>query len=220
MFDTILQLPLFQGLAHDDFTCILEKVKLHFTRHKAGEKIATAGENCTRLIFVLKGSVSSCTTAKDASYSLIEYLQAPCLFEAQSLFGMSTTYVSTYAAEGEVHTVSIDKRFVLDELLKYEIFRLNYINLISNRTQILNARLWEPIPDSQEERISRFILHHCERYAGTKVLKIKMEKLAQFMNETRLSISKTLNSMQDKGLLELHRGEIVIPEASLLICAR
>lgn len=37
MFDTLLQLPLFQGLAQEDFTCILEKVKLHFTKHKPGE---------------------------------------------------------------------------------------------------------------------------------------------------------------------------------------
>ena len=34
MFDTLLQLPLFQGLCHEDFTNILEKVKLHFTKHK------------------------------------------------------------------------------------------------------------------------------------------------------------------------------------------
>ena len=37
MFDTLLQLPLFQGLCHEDFTNILEKVKLHFTKHKAGD---------------------------------------------------------------------------------------------------------------------------------------------------------------------------------------
>lgn len=39
MFNTLLQLPLFQGLCHEDFTNILEKVKLHFTKHKAGEVI-------------------------------------------------------------------------------------------------------------------------------------------------------------------------------------
>ena len=33
MYDTLLQLPLFQGLAHEDFTNILGKVKLHFTKH-------------------------------------------------------------------------------------------------------------------------------------------------------------------------------------------
>ena len=34
MFDTLLQLPLFQGLCHEDFTSILDKVKLHFIKHK------------------------------------------------------------------------------------------------------------------------------------------------------------------------------------------
>ena len=39
MFDTLLQLPLFQGLCHEDFTSILDKVKLHFIKHKVGETI-------------------------------------------------------------------------------------------------------------------------------------------------------------------------------------
>ena len=43
MFNTLLQLPLFQGLCHEDFTNILEKVKLHFTKHKAGEVIVKSG---------------------------------------------------------------------------------------------------------------------------------------------------------------------------------
>ena len=49
MFDTLLQLPLFQGLCHEDFTNILEKVKLHFTRHKAGEPLIKSGEVCDRI---------------------------------------------------------------------------------------------------------------------------------------------------------------------------
>ena len=46
MFDTLLQLPLFQGLAQEDFTCILEKVKLHFTKHKPGELLLQKGSSC------------------------------------------------------------------------------------------------------------------------------------------------------------------------------
>lgn len=30
MYDKLLQLPLFQGICKNDFTTILEKVKLHF----------------------------------------------------------------------------------------------------------------------------------------------------------------------------------------------
>lgn len=216
MFDTLLQLPLFQGLAQEDLTNILGKVKLHFIKHKAGEILLKAGAPCDQLVFVLKGKVASFTSSADASYCFTEYFQAPYLIEPQSLFGMNTTYMSTHTACNEVHTVNISKIFVLNELFKYEIFRLNYMNIISNRFQSLNNRLWEKTEDKLEKRITGFILTHIERPAGEKILKIKMEELAHMVNETRMGVSKTLNAMQEAGLLELHRGEIVIPEVERL----
>lgn len=216
MFETLLQLPLFQGLAQEDLTCILGKVKLHFTKHKAGEVILKADAPCDRLMFILKGEVASSTSSADASYSFTEYFQAPYLIEPQSLFGMNTTYVSTYVAHSEVHTVSISKAFALNELFKYEIFRLNYMNIISNRAQNLNSRLWERVAEGLDKRISGFILAHVERPSGEKILKIKMEELARVVNDTRMGVSKALNGMQEAGLLELHRGEIVIPEVERL----
>ena len=157
MFDTLLQLPLFQGLAQEDFTNILGKVKLNFTKHKAGEVIVKAGDTCSQLIFVLKGEISSCTSSANTSYSFTEYFQAPYVIEPQSLFGMSTSYVSTYTAQTETHTVSISKAFVMSELFKYDIFRLNYMNIISNRTQMLHNRLWAVFGNSPESRIIHFI---------------------------------------------------------------
>ena len=151
------------------------------------------------------------------SYSFTEYFQAPCLIEPQSPFGMNTVYVSTFTARTEIHTVSVSKDFVTTELLRYEIFRLNYINVISNRTQNLNNRLWTRSAKNLEKHIKNFIVSHIERPSGEKILKIKMEVLAQVMNDTRMGVSKTLNNMQEKGLLELHRGEIVIPDAEKLL---
>ena len=62
MFDTLLQLPLFQGLCHEDFTSILDKVKLHFIKHKVGETIIESGSPCKQLCFLLKGEVSIVTS--------------------------------------------------------------------------------------------------------------------------------------------------------------
>lgn len=217
MFDTLLQLPLFQGLAQEDFTKILGKVKLDFTKHKAGETLVRSGDDCKQLLFILKGEVTVCTFSANASFCVTEYLQAPCVIEPQSLFGMSTSYVSTYTAQTETHTVSVSKAFVLNELSQYDIFRLNYMNIISNRAQSLHKRLWAGAADNLEQRIAHFILTHTERPAGRKSVKIKMEKLAQTLNDTRMGVSKALNSMQEKGLLELHRGEIVIPKAERLL---
>lgn len=217
MFDTLLQLPLFQGLAQEDFTNILGKVKLNFVKHKAGEVIAKADDLCNKLIFVLKGEITSTTSSADASYSFSENFQAPFLIEPQSLFGMNTSYVATYVAQTEANTVSINKPFVMNELFKYDIFRLNYMNIVSNRTQNLNNRLWIKPADSLEKQISNFILAHVDRPTGRKTLKIKMEELALIVNDTRIGVSKALNSMQEKELIELHRGEILIPDAEKLM---
>lgn len=216
MFDTLLQLPLFQGLVREDFTCILEKVKLHFTKHKPGEVLLKQGDPCDELVFILKGEVSATTSSADLSYSLTECFPAPYLIESYSMFGMKTCYIATYRAKTEVHTVSISKAFVMKELFNYEIFRLNYMNIASNRTQILHNRLWAVSGEDPEARIIHFILSHAERLAGEKILKIKMEDLARIINETRLGVSKALNSMQNKGWVELHRGEIVVPHAETL----
>lgn len=152
MFDTLLQLPLFQGLCHEDFTSILDKVKLHFIKHKAGETIIKSGNPCTQLCFLLKGEISIVTNAKENIYTVIEQIEAPYLIEPQSLFGMNTNYASSYVAHTEVHTVCISKAFVLSDLFKYDIFRLNYMNIVSNRAQNLYSRLWdEPTLDLKKQ---------------------------------------------------------------------
>jgi len=217
MYNTLLQLPLFQGLAQEDFTNILGKVKLHFTQHRAGEVLVKKDAICDRLIFVLKGRISSSVSSVGNTYTFTELFEAPYLIEPQALFGMNTCFASTCVSSVETHTVNISKAFIFNELFKYEIFRLNYMNIISNRVQVLNNRLWVEIPESTEERILNFIFSHIERLSGEKILKIKMETLADIINDTRLGVSKILNGMQERGLLELHRGEIVIPEVSRLI---
>lgn len=216
MFDTLLQLPLFQGLTQEDFTSIIEKVKLHFTKYKADEIILEAGQPCDQLFFLLKGEIAATTTPPHHIYTLTEYFQAPYLVEPQSMFGMNTTHATTYTAHTEVHTVNVSKAAVLNELFKYEIFRLNYLNIISNRVQVSNNRLWDKPVDDLENRIHAFILTHVERQEGEKILKIKMEDLARYVHDTRLNVSKALNKMQDSGIVKLQRGGIIVTDARLL----
>ena len=219
MFDTLLQLPLFQGLGQEDLTHILGKVKFHFAKHKDHTLLAQSLTPCRQLLFLLKGEVTATTVSSDGLYNVTEYFQAPYLIEPQSLFGMDTHYVATYHSCGEAHTVTIDKSFAMNELFKYDIFCLNYLNILSNRAQVLNRRVWNHNYHSisSEERILRFIRLHLERpSAGRKEIKIRMEDLAQIVNDTRTGISKTLNNMQLQGKIELRRGEIIIPDAALL----
>lgn len=217
MFDTLLQLPLFQGLCHEDLTAIIEKIKLQFTRYKHGNTVIEQGSINDKLTFLLKGEVAVITTSKDGTFTITEYISAPAVIEPQTLFGMHINYTSSYIAKTEVNTVSICKSYILNGLMKYDIFRLNYMNIISTYAQLANSRLWSNPPNGIEERIIHFILSHTEKHIGEKSLKIKMEDLARYVDGTRLSVSKALNSLHEKKFIELKRREIYIPEVSKLL---
>ena len=217
MFDKLLQLPLFQGLTLDDLTAILGKVQFHFAKHKAGSILAHAGEPCLRLLFIIKGKVEMITSSVSIPFQLKEYFPSPLLLEPHSIFGRDTTYRSTYRAVDEVHTLSIDKTQVISVLFGYPIFVLNFLNIVSHRAQVASIDPWSVTGGDVDSRIRSFMLSRIERPVGEKRLKIRMEDLAKVIGTTRINISRALNAMQDAGLVELHRGEVVITRAELLL---
>lgn len=212
MYDTLLQLPLFQGLGKNDITSILDKVKIHFSRRKAGDIVLRKGQACRDLVFLLNGSLMSETSDKDNMYLFYEEIDAPSLLEPYSLFGWRTEYASNYITSTVCDFVSIEKFYLLSELSNYEIIRLNYLNILSNRIQNLSDRLWTNMVGSVEDRIVDFILLHSIIPTGEKRLKIKMDDLAKLLSSTRIRISRALNEMQDKHWITLHRGEIRVPD--------
>ena len=107
-----------------------------------------------------------------------------------------------------------------EEILKLTddilIFRINLLNTYTTMVQKKDNELWKMQPQSLEKRIANWMLARCLRPAGEKEVKIKMETLAQELNDSRLDISTALNSMQKSGLLTLSRGKIFIPHAEKL----
>lgn len=212
MYDALLQLPLFQGLGKNDLTCILDKVKIHFSKHKSGDIILKKGEMCNKLVFLLNGTIQSESSDKENIFFLYETIQAPFLIEPYSLFGWSTEYIATYSAVTACDLMTIEKSYLLSELNNYEIIRLNYMNILSNRVQMLNERLWMNLAEKINTRIIDFIWLHSIVSGGEKILKIKMDDLAKLLDSTRIRISKALNDMKNREMMTLHRGEIHIAD--------
>ncbi len=217
MYDTLLQLPLFQGLCKSDFTDIIGKVKLHFHKYPPNATLATQGTPCTQLTFLLSGEIASQTTDKQQIYSLFEMFGSPFVIEPYSLFGMQTRYAATYKARTDINVVSVKKAFILNELNKYEIFRLNYLNILSNRAQVAYNKLWESRTGNTQEKIIGFLRRRVMKPEGEKILKIKMDDLATLIDETRINVSRALNGMQEKGWIQLNRKEIHIPALEKLV---
>lgn len=212
MYDTLLQLPLFQGLRKEDFTHIIEKVKFVFRNYENNEIIVKQGETCNQLIFLLDGEIISQTNDEAHSFQLSETIHSPYLIEPYSLFGMYTYYNATYLSKGKSSILAIEKKYLLRNLNNFEIFRLNFYNLLSNRAQTVQWKLWNVHAGSLKEKLANFILLRCVKNDGEKKLQIGMEDLSKLINETRINVSKVLNDLRERGVIQLRRKEIYIPE--------
>ena len=209
-------LPFFQGMSKDEITSILDKVKLVFTRHADGERIAAQGSPCNSLTLLVRGTLTSKCVSPDGRYTLIEELTTPFAFEPYSLFGLSPTYRNSYYAKGECDILTIDKSYLFNEFSRYDIFMMNIMNILCQRVQQKNAQIWNARRLPMTEKIIEFIAVRTESPEGCKTLQIKMDDLADILDVTRINVSTALNKLQKSGLIELRRKEIHIPSFKLL----
>ena len=216
MYDILLQLPLFQGICKSDLTTIIEKVKFHFIRLKKGDIIAMQDSLCNKLYFLLNGEVTLHRTDKEYGYTLSETITAPEVFEPQSMFGIQTTYKATYRAEEDAKVLVISKDFISQFLIGHEIFRLNYLNILSSYCQTYDQKLWKGHMRSIEEKFVRFFLLRCRKPHGAKSLEITMEDLGNLIDETRINVSRLLNDLQTKNIITLKRKEIYVHDLDKL----
>ena len=209
MYDTLLQLPLFQGMSRTELSEVVEHVKLHFHKYEMGETLFCQGDRCDQLVFLLSGELSAETVAPSGLFSLMEVCDKPQAIELYSLFGKCPSYGATYVARTEVSVLTIDKCYIYGVFDKYEVFCMNLYNLLSNRVAQQRESVWSVSPQHIEGRLAHFVRTLCSVPYGIKVLRVKMTDLALLLDDTRLNVSGVLNKWKDEGLVEMHRMEYV-----------
>lgn len=217
MYERMLELPLFQGLGSNDLTRIVESVRVDFVRYAAGTIVVEDDSPCSRLLFLMEGRLRQETFAINRTFSLAEQVTAPAILQPEVLYGLHPHYTHRYSALTDVCLLAIAKQALNHTLMQYEVVRLNIMNQLSTQVYRMRRQLWQPQTGNTAQRIVRFIMKLASSPAGEKIVYIKMEDMAQHLNETRRNISRALNRMQTEGLVILRRQVIVIPAVEKLL---
>ena len=217
IYDRLLQFPLFQGMSRDDLEIVAGHTRFGFLKVTAGRQIIHAGDPCTHLYFLINGTLKIETFSDDSRYSVIEQMSSPYILQQESIFGYYQRYTHNFYALTDANFLTLDKEEVVRLSEDFLVFRLNLMNHLATQTQKLIQSQWRRNPLSLRERIVRFLFHHTLYPAGPKTFHILMERLAEEVNDSRLNVSRTLNRMQETGVLELHRGRIEIPQLERLL---
>ena len=217
IYDRLLQFTLFQGMSHADLMQVAGHTKFGFSKLTAGKRLIREGDPCTHLVFLTAGTLSVEMQSDDHACRVMEQVSAPYILQPEHLFGITQRFTATFRSLTPCNLISLDKQEVLLLLETQLVFRLNMLNIMSTETQRMRHNIWRQAPRSLRERIIRFFFSRCLYPAGPKTFYVLMNQLVADLNDSRLDISRTLNQMQDDGLITLHRGRIVIPMLERLL---
>lgn len=210
LYERLLELPLFQGMSRNDLEEAVKSIKYRTLTYAKNKVVAAEGDRCDKLLFLMSGTISATGYADDKSYAITEEISAPDILQPERIFGLTQRYSRTFRTVGECSFISIGKPEAMLLSDKYEIFRINLLNIICTKSQRITRYPWKAKPQSIRSKIIRFIEARCLRPAGKKTLSIKMDRLGDEINESRLNVSRELNAMKEECLISLKRGEIHI----------
>lgn len=217
IFDVMLDLPLFQGMTRKEFMELAEKVRFDFYKRKKGEHIVETDEPCNSLIFILSGNVSSECTGEGNRYLIKEWFKSPLVIQPERLFGLRNRYSHRFLADTDIHLLRVEKRAIVEWLFDSDIFRFNYVNIISTNAQLSVSKLWKSNPEALPNRFVHFLYSRCLRPAGKKELYVSMNTLAEELNTTRLNISKMLRNLEEEQKISVGHERIQIEAFEQLI---
>ncbi len=210
-------MPLFTGMSLDELQRIVSKTKIDFIKAAPKETIARQGEKCGQLLMLIKGQTACHTCTDDGRYAVSESLSGPTILQLGSMFGLFQQFTHTFTAQTTSCLISIDKKEILKLVSSSIIFRLNLINILSTTLQKNQYDTWRPEPRLLTKRIATFMRRRCLTPTGSKVFHIKMQTLADELNDSRLEVSRALNELQQRKLIHLSRGCIEVPAMQELI---
>ena len=217
MYATLLSQSLFQGMSQSDLEQVVGHTHFDFSNLSALSPIAVEGSRCESLLFITHGTLTSTATSDDHSYILSETLPSPWVIEPERLFGLTPRYARTYTAQSDCRLFGIGKDEVVSLSSRFDIFRINLLNIYTTHAQRVSRQCWRTPPHDIKAKLARFVSDHSQRLTGEKVLDVKMTVLASLLGESRLNLSRALHELSADGLIAMSRGQVRIPHLEKLL---
>lgn len=210
--ERIQQLPVFIGLTSYEIQMLLDELQMIVRRYSNGQILAEVDEPCRGFMYVLEGVVESEYSDETGLFRIKEIINGPFLIEPFRAYGMKQKYTRSYTLLTDGSVVFVDKNKILNKLLNYKIAQTNMLNLLSNALQKSEERLRTPVPSTPLQGIQQFIRNHTLTDNGKKQVRIMMEDLAMFVNQTRLQVSRVINRLNDNDIIVKKRSGFIIPD--------
>jgi len=201
-YNQLLLAPLFRHLTTTDIKTILSAVPHRIRKFQAGSLISQNGDPVNSLMVVLSGIVKGEMVDYAGRVIKIEDIPAPGALATAFIFGNKNRFPVNVIAISDGELLLIEKPDFLKLLMRNDIILVNFLDMISNRSQFLSEKIKFLNFKTIKGKLAHFILQKSENDKSGIILDMTQSDLADFFGVARPSVSRALGELEEEGLIE------------------
>jgi CRP-like cAMP-binding protein len=193
--------PLFKGLVKEEIETILSGIPHRSKKVASGALIAQGGEPVNSLMTIMTGTVKGEMVDYSGRIIKIEDIHAPGALAAAFMFGTRNNFPVNVIAVTDSELLSINKSDFLRLLMSNDRILVNFLNMISNRSQFLSEKIKFLNFKTIKSKLAHYILQKAGKDFTSIRLQMTQNDIADFFGVARPSVSRALGELEEDGLI-------------------
>ena len=216
-FEKLVLSPLFMGLAEAEIKGLVSACFYKIRKFRPGSIIAHGGDTVENLMFVTAGVVKGEMTDYAGRVIKIEDIPAPRAIAPAFIFGSRNRYPVDVIAVSDAELLVISKKDFLGMMMKNSVVLLNFLNMISDRSQFLSGKIRFLNFKTIKGKLAHMIIQNAGSGKDVVNLNMTQSDLAEFFGVARPSVARALGELEDAGYIKTERKDIRILDRAGLI---
>ena len=209
MIKTLKETVVFNNIDEETIKNILEKTRYEIKNYSPNESIAFRGDEVKGLYIILKGTLITEMLTEEGNVIKIEELVPSDVIASAFIFGKKNSFPVDLAAKDEAEILYVERKEFLKLLFSQEKILENFLNEISNKTQLLTSKIWNSF---NNKTIKKKFCDYVKKNQKDNLFSIQnLGALAEFFGVERPSLSRVLSDLvKDEKLERIGRNKYKI----------
>ncbi|AEW85990.1 Crp/Fnr family transcriptional regulator [Flavobacterium columnare NBRC 100251 = ATCC 23463] len=193
-----------------------------FKKAKKGEIIYFSDSEMPRVFLLKKGRIKIVAIDQEGNETLKDIIQKGDLFGELTLEPDKTSNELAIALTEEVSICSFLLSDFENLMLKHPDLALNYMKFVGLKLKRIKNNYSNLMSKDAKTRLKAFLLDWCEREGKNERNSVTLENyltqtdIAQIICTSRPTATKLLIELEEQGIIQYTRKEIIIPNIHLL----
>jgi CRP/FNR family transcriptional regulator, dissimilatory nitrate respiration regulator len=209
-YSLISKAPLFKGITPSAVEEILISVEYKVRKFREGAMISQSGDTVNSFTIVISGVVKGEMVDYAGRVIKIEDIPAPGAIASAFIFGNKNNFPVNVVAVTDGELLLIEKPDFLKLLMKNDTILVNFLDMISNRSQFLSEKIKFLNFKTIKGKLAHYILQKCDNDSLQVTLGMTQNDLADFFGVARPSVARALHDMEEEGYVEAKGKNIKI----------